>query len=122
MLLLGVDAKASWKMDLECLLKAGLNHDRFELEVQDVNTTIGPDRLWHATNHWHEVVPHIEKGVRHVGRAVTKDKSGAFSMDTETKPNSVLFWYERHITPDAAAIRGSNPGGRPKPLQIAESQ
>lgn len=109
MLLFGVDAEASWKMDLECLPKAGLNIDRFELEVQDVNTTIVPDRLWHATNHWNVVVPYIEEEVRRVGRAVTRDKLRVFSIDTDEKPNSVLFCYERHISPDTAAIKKFQP-------------
>lgn len=96
-LLSGIDTKASWRMDLECLLKAELNLERFELEVQDVNTTIGPDRLWHATNHWHEVVPYVEKEVRRVGRAVTGKRPGVFSMPFEIPANTVLFRYDRQI-------------------------
>jgi type III secretion system FlhB-like substrate exporter len=108
-LLLGIDSKASWQMDLHCLERAALNLDRFELEVRDINTTIGPDRLWHATNHWHEVVPYIEKEVRRVGRALTGKTLGAFSMPLTTPANTVLFRYDRQVTPDTAAFVRSQP-------------
>ena len=99
MLLLGVDPEASWQMDLQCLLRAELNLDTFELEVQDIDTTIGPDRLLHATNHWHEVVPHIQKEVICVGQALTRDRLGAFSMPNAPF-NTMLFRYDRQVTPD----------------------
>lgn len=117
---LGIESGASWKLDLRCLQRAKLNLYTFELEIQNIHTTISQDLLIHATNHWYEVEPYIEKEVRRVGQALTeRNLDSSRSHRHHRTPQSSVTNVKKHekLKPS----RGPSSNERPKPLQIAES-
>ena len=113
---LNAHTRITWRMDLNCLEKYGLNLDSFELQVQDVDTEVAHDGYFHITNQWAKVESCFEKEMRRVGEVLTGDCYGAF-LTYRPQQSTVLFRYERHRQSGAVSSTTSQLQRSARPVQ-----
>ena len=106
---LNTNQHCPWRLDLSFLEVYGLNLNRFELQVGDVDTFVANDGYIHHANHWSQVESCFQEEMRRVGSSLTGNFHGDLKKK-ETKGRNrktLLYRYDRQLSRHTSAYKAS---------------